>query len=143
LFYTIEKSTLFIKIHYQHIKTINTKLEGANLSALNKQLTYTPINKTSSSIGIQRSKFNLAAIFNYIDYRYTTTDNSKFLDPYYTIDATISKTIPLSSLTLKCYLQVNNITNESYQIIAYYPVPGRTFQLGLTINFNKPNKQTP
>ena len=34
--------------------------------------------------------------------------------------------------TIKC--EVNNIFNEQYDVIHYYPMPGRSFKLSITIN---------
>ena len=139
-YYTLRKIKFNLGIHYHYIRTTNEEINTPDQSSLHKQLIYTPTVKGVSSVGIEYKKFRLVCTYNYVDYRYTTSSNSQYLDPYQTIGIDFSKTLQFSNLLLKTYVQVNNLTNESYQIIAYYPIPRKSFQVGLTLNFNKPSK---
>ena len=138
--YTIGKVKLNAGFHYQFIQTTNEEINTADQSSLHQQLIYTPTNKSISTIGIEYRGFRIGCTYNYVGYRYTTSDNSQFLKPYYTINVDVSKHIVLSHLKMKAYVQVNNITQESYQIIAYYAMPKQSFQIGLILNINQPNK---
>lgn len=138
---TFNKIKFNLGIHHQFIRTTNEAAITSNQASLHKQLIYTPQGKSTANLGIEYRKFRISCIYNYVDYRYTTSDNLEYLDPYQTIGLDLSKSIQMKNLILKAYLQVNNLTNESYQIIAYYPTPRKNFQVGITINFNKPNKK--
>ncbi len=140
-YYTLKKIKFNLAIHYHYIRTTNEEINTADQSALHKQLMYTPTGKGISNIGIEYRRFRIACTYNYVDYRYTTSNNSQYLEPYQTLGLDISKTLILPHLILKTYFQINNLTNESYQLIAYYPIPRKSIQAGITINFNKPNKK--
>ncbi len=139
-YYTLRKIKFNLGMHYHYIKTTNEEISTLDQSALHKQLIYTPTSKAISSFGIEYKRFRLACTYNYVDYRYTTASNTQFLNPYHTLGLDFSKTVLLQHVVVKTYFQFNNFTNESYQIIAFYPVPGKNFQVGLTVNFNKPTK---
>ncbi len=140
--YTLGKIKTNVNVHYQFIKTTNEKIMTNDQSSLHNQLIYTPTEKISSRFGVEFKRFRIGITYNYIGYRYTTSDNSQYLDPYYTLNIDLSKTVVLNHLAIKSYIQLNNITNESYQIIAFYPTPRQNFQIGLVIHFNKPNNQS-
>ncbi len=140
VYYTLYKLKLDMSAHYQSIQTTNEATTTKETDILGKQLIYTPQQKAIANIGIEFMRFRLSGSYNYVGKRFTTSDNSEFLLPYSTFNLDLSKTFTMPSFMLKAYIQVYNINNESYQIIKYYPVAGRSFQIGITINFNKPNK---
>ena len=58
------------------------------------------------------------------------------LQPWYTHDLCLQRHFLLSrSLEGKLTLAVNNIFNQQYEVIANYPMPGRTLNAALDINF--------
>ena len=119
--------------------TYSTVEEAENTQLLNKQLRYTPKNMVSSSAGFSYLTFYSNLDFRYSGKRYTTEDNDPFyaLDPYYTLDLTLGyksgQVLPGSSLQLK----VKNLTNEIFQVIRSYPMPGRAWYLSLILTIDK------
>ena len=73
-------------------------------------------------------------------YRYTTSDNTQYLNPYHMGNAALSKTLIVSKMNVKAFIQVNNIWDQAYQIIAYFAMPGRYYQAGIAVNFEHLNK---
>jgi len=137
---TVRKLNMDIGFQYQHIETIYEKSNSSDQSSIGKQLIYTPVDKALISLGLEYRRFRIGGTYNYVGYRYTTADNVQFLKPYQLINLTFSKTVMFSSLLLKAYLQINNVTHEVYQNIAYYATPLQSYQVGIIINFNQPNK---
>lgn len=89
-------------------------------------------------------QFNLGATFGgcflnynhtYTGYRFTTIDESQFLQPYNTGNLQVMYTFYKAIYTVKAAAQVQNIWDAQYQVIAGRPMPGRYFlfslQLGL------------
>ncbi len=137
---TVRKVYIDMGIQYQHIQTTYEK-NNASDQSIGKQLIYTPVDKALISLSLEYHRIRIGATYNYVGYRNTTSDNTQFLDPYQLINLTMSKTVALPTLLIKVYLQLNNIMQEAYQNIAYYATPLQSYQLGLIVNFNKPNKK--
>lgn len=140
LHYTIKKVKLSLAGHYHFILSTNEKINSGSDAALNKQLIYVPAQKAIVNTGIEYKQFRLSFSYNYVGYRYTTSDNTQYLKPYQLVNVDLSKTFQLTNMKVRAFIQVNNLWNESYQIIAYYPIPGRYYQAGISISFNEPNK---
>ncbi len=82
--------------------------------------------------------FTLAGWFlnynhTYTGYRFTTIDESQFLDPYHTGNLQLMYTFGKAAYTLKAAAQVQNIWNTPYQVISGRPMPGRYFQFSLQL----------
>jgi outer membrane cobalamin receptor len=107
-----------------------------------KQLKYTPTNILSSSLSINYQSFYSDLAFRSVGSRYTTEDNNPVyaLNSYYSMDFIFGykmlRLLPGSYIQVK----VKNITNEKYQVIRSYPMPGRAWYLGIIIKFNKKSK---
>lgn len=138
--YEIHKVTFSFTARYQYIFSTNEKLNTGDEATLHKQLIYVPVEKAQGSIGAAYNGYKLSWSYNYVGYRYTTSDNSRYLDPYQLSNLDLSKEFNLKSVKLKAFVQVNNLWNEAYQIIAFYPMPGRYYQAGISINYHKANK---
>lgn len=105
--------------------TIST-LEESNIAddrGLGQQLAYVPIHKTSSVIhfDIEEWRMTISSAFN--DEVNTTSDGSETLPSYVLIDLMLqyqSKHAPII-----WSVKINNITNKSYQVYEWFPMPGR------------------
>jgi outer membrane cobalamin receptor len=68
--------------------------------------------------------------------RYTLGENdpSNLLPGWITQDLFISCKIPFRNFSMTIKGEVDNIFNERYDVVHYYPMPGRSYQLSLIIN---------
>jgi len=139
IYYTLGKVKFNTGFHYQYILTTAEEIMTKEQSSLHKQLLYTPTEKAIFNFGINNRNLKVQLNYNYIGYRYTTTDNTQFLDPFATLGLDLSKSFTVKNFQVTTFFQANNLTNVAYQMIAYFATPGRSFQFGLSINFNKPN----
>lgn len=137
--YNIGKVKLQFAARYQFILSTNEKTNPGSETSLKKQLIYVPAEKAQGSIGAGYKGFRVSFSYNYVGYRYTTSDNAQYLKPYHLGNADISKVFIFKSMKIRAFAQVNNVWNESYQIITYYAMPGRYYQIGITINYNQLN----
>lgn len=137
----INKFKIDVSGQYNFVRSTNEKTESANNAALHKQLIYVPSQKAMGNIRLTYKGYSLAFIYNYIGYRYTTSDNKSYLNPYQLVDIYFNKSFFIQNYTAQLFLQANNILNESYQAIAYYAMPGASYLAGISISFNQKNKQ--
>lgn len=138
LYYTIGKIDLNLNTHFQYILTTTEK--SNSIETLHKQLMFTPKHKLFSSFNIKYKGYSLLTTLNYVGYRYSNTDNSNFIPSYYTLNIEFNKSFIIKNQSFKSFIQLNNITNSSYQIITFFPSPMRNYQVGISINLNKANK---
>ncbi len=139
IYYTLAKVKFNAGFHYQYILTTAEEIATKEQSSIHKQLPYTPTEKAIFNVGVHYRNFKAQLNYNYVGYRYTTTDNTQFLAPFATLGLDLSKSITVKNCQVTAFFQANNLSNVAYQMIAYFATPGRSFQFGLSINFNKPN----
>lgn len=84
---------------------------------------------------VQASGFDVRLSARWEDRRYTSKDNSTWLPPYRWFDLTIRKTIPWDMLNPVLTVKGENLTNEAAALRDGYPLPGRSYGIGLEFNF--------
>ena len=67
--------------------------------------------------------------------RYTTEDNSKALQAFRITSANIGVRHQLGSWRFHTMLEANNLFNQQYEALPFYPMPGRTWRLILGIEY--------
>lgn len=129
--------TARINAGYSFTRSIN---EGTNTESDNsagKQLMYIPENQAKASIRIAFKKIYSFWLVNFTGDRYITADNSKFLPGYLINNLTIGIKYPMRASSIDINLGIDNIFNVNYQSIAYYPLPGRFFNMKILIQLVK------
>lgn len=95
---------------------------------------YVPLYKFFGNIDYRYSflKVYVQGMYNGLTYTDSEEKKSDAIQPYFVMNAGISGTF------LKKYTiggKVNNIFNEIYETMAYYPLPKRNYSVYLNINF--------
>lgn len=119
-------------------RTISTNEKSATEQEEGKQLPYIPRIKASGSLSVQYKTFRIKYSHSYTGKRYTSADNTKQIDPFSLATISLEKSFEQSLYTIKTFIRIDNIWNEEYQIMSYYPMPLRSYQIGVSIQFNKP-----
>jgi vitamin B12 transporter len=116
----------------------NEKTGHSSDGSLGKQLIYIPVYQVTGTfrLGIGRSLFSYA--HSYAGYRYTTTDNSLYMEPYQVANLSVSYLLSSERLEWLLLTKISNLWDETYQVIEWRPMPGRNYQLGLTLKFKQP-----
>lgn len=98
-----------------------------------KRTIFVPVHKITGQISfIQKSWiFNLKPL--YYSKRYNTLDNSDFVSGYIIADLEINKKFQFKNKELNLSLAIENMLNNDYENISFYPMPLRVFRVG--INF--------
>jgi len=125
---------------YDFVSSTNEKVQPGNEQALNKQLIHVPRHKFRTNFTLSTLGYGLTYGHKWVGSRFTTTDNTSSLPAYHTGHIRLSKRLGVGKLAGLIYFQINNIWNSQYQVIAFRPMPGRNYQLGINIQFETKTK---
>ncbi|MEW5799486.1 MAG: TonB-dependent receptor [Bacteroidota bacterium] len=105
-------------------------------------LVYVPSEIFTSSVTltvpIQSLSISSVAAFGEIQrigFRYVTEDNSRFLPSVTLLNMNVKVEMEYSGIDSFCKFEINNLTNQQYQILASYPMPGRSFRFSAGVRF--------
>jgi len=122
-----------------YVLSTNEVAKSTNDASVGKQLIYVPRYSGNAGLSLVRRHFTSRIGAHYTGYRYTSTDHSEFLEPFVLVDASIScQVIRRSSFTIRAMAQAFNVFAEEYQAVRSRPMPGRSFQVGITVAFDRP-----
>lgn len=101
------------------------------------QIPYVPNHNGSFILNSSWKDYNLNYSFIYTGERFSQKMNIpvNYLQPWYTQDVSVSKTIRHKKSTIKVLLEINNILNQYYDVVINFPMPGRYYRLGLSVNY--------
>jgi iron complex outermembrane receptor protein len=136
-----EKFNFQISGLYNYVLSTNEKAAAASDASLGKQLIYVPIQNAQGSATIGYKGTSLSYTQIYTGYRYTLSDNTKYLKPYTVGNVSVSQTFSLSTSKIKVFARFNNVWREAYQVLAYRAMPLFNYQVGLSLIFNQPNQK--
>ena len=135
--YALNEVSTSIKLNYTYTKATTKGSEIQNDESIGKQLIYVPEHQANAIISFNYSGFNAFLLSDFTGRRYTTVDNSHWLPGYFLNSLSTGYVIHHKSDLYSINLTVDNLFNTSYQTIAYYPQPGRSYSLKLLIQFSK------
>ncbi|MCB0526947.1 MAG: TonB-dependent receptor [Lewinellaceae bacterium] len=140
----IKRWRLAFSGRYQYVKATNAAVYGGSEASLHKQLTYTPNHRAGVTVKLIRGRFQGAYLHQWTGKRYVTTDNSDVLQGFMTgnflaqYDFPILRSTSLAgskaksgSKRLVVYVRLENLWDQAYQVIAFRPMPGRNWLLGV------------
>ncbi len=138
--WSMDDFSLQYSLWWDHIISKNTKAKSPNDASEGKQLIYVPRNKAGINLRITLNRFSLYYHHQHTGKRYTSSDNSNWLEPYFTGDAGINWNTGFHNRHgLNLFANVVNIWNRQYQEMAGRPMPLRFFQAGINFEFNSIN----
>lgn len=102
-----------------------------------KQVAYIPRHSGGASLSYENPWVNIAANFTATSSRFTSNENlpQTRLGGYADTGAAIYRPFRLGRCTLEGRLDILNIFNRQYEVIARYPMPGRSFRATVKIDF--------
>ncbi|HXS37649.1 MAG TPA: TonB-dependent receptor [Flavipsychrobacter sp.] len=105
-----------------------------NDGSIGKQIPYTP--RYSGQLNVGFSFSNLLFNYNhtYTGYRFITTDESEYLDPYQTGNLQLQYNCYIAHHNVQIIAQCNNVWNQHYEVVAFRPMPGINWLIGLKFN---------
>jgi len=102
-----------------------------------EQIPYTPVNSGTLLISADWRRFSFNYSFVYTGERYDEKANipENYLQPWYTHDAGISYATNYYHHKMKFTAEINNVFNQSYDVILDYPMPGRNYRFTISSTF--------
>lgn len=124
-----------VRVGYQYCRATNVAVYGGDEKALDKQLVYVPEHAGSLSLRAARGAFSAAYLHQFNGRRYATADNAKTgrLPGFQTGSLLARYEFNWRKTRLGIDAQLENCWNAAYQIIAYRPLPGRAWRVGISV----------
>lgn len=136
--YKFKNTIIKFNTFYNLALTSNSKIYGnEDINSLNKQLIYIPVNSVNSDIEIVYDKYSISCAYSFIDKRYTLSNNMEYMPAYAFLDMVLSRRFEFTDLNFVFEFRIKNLTDISYQSIAYYPMPGRNYIGKVIFNFTE------
>lgn len=100
------------------------------------RIPYTPDHSGSAMAGVnlQRWSAGLSQVFSSIRYSIGENNPSNQLDGWGTTDFFISRVFRYRRVKIDAKAELNNISDERYDVVRAYPMPGRSYRLTLTLS---------
>jgi iron complex outermembrane receptor protein len=135
--YAIDNINVSLNTAYSFNKASAVGQKNENDVTSGKQLIYVPENQVKMSLRIDFRKFYSNWTTNFTGKRYVAVDNSDFLPGYLINNFNGGIRLPLKSSLLELNFSIDNIFNTNYQSIAFYPLPGRSYNLKILVQIVK------
>lgn len=134
-----EKNKIRIALNFttQYNESVIIQSSSLYANAIGKQMMYTPRWLMKGIFELRYSCCSVHYYYNQTGERFTTPDHSSYLPMYSTTDIVFGYEKRVGKISLTATLSVNNIYNENYQVIAWRAMPGRNYQTGILLGFNK------
>ncbi len=110
-----------------------------NDNTVSKQLIYTPRYTVNANILLGYNKMALTFFNQYVGYRFTTSDNSQWLNPYQVSSLRLNYSVDSKLADFIVFAACNNLLNKNYTVLSGRPMPLRNYEFGITIK-TKTNK---
>lgn len=134
---------LFAKliINTSYVLSTYSKNAQENDNSIGRQLIFTPRYTGQASISVNYKKLNILFNQNYTGYRFTSSDNTTWLYPYYISNLKCGYQYGFSSVNMEIFGSINNLFNKNYVVMANNPMPLRNYEIGLSMNYHKQKKK--
>ncbi len=111
------------------------KARFAGDQAVGRQLPYVPELKYSGSIQVSHSGFGILINGEIMDERYASeaAASAAIAEAYMVFDASINYRKLINKTEVSLLASVNNLFNEAYHVVRFYPMPLRNFLFNLTL----------
>ncbi|MFW5890405.1 MAG: TonB-dependent receptor plug domain-containing protein [Marinilabiliaceae bacterium] len=96
-----------------------------------QQMIYTPEHKLTANSSFAHGPVYVSGAVRYVGERYY--DHSGILDPYVTGDVSLGYSRRMLGVETDWSLNINNLWNTDYQVVAWYAMPPRNYKFTLSI----------
>ena len=101
------------------------------------QIPYIPWHSGSAIVGLVFGPWEANYSFIYTGERYASQANTpeNYQLPWYTSDLSLTRNLVIGQGEARITLEVNNLLNQQYEVVACYPMPGINFKAILQYTF--------
>ncbi|MDR1724271.1 MAG: TonB-dependent receptor [Tannerella sp.] len=128
-----------VNINIQGNYTYQHAIDLTDINAKNyrHQIPYTPRHTGGAAIAVENPWVNVSYTLTAVGDRYALPQNIKTnrIDGYIEQGISLNKMLKFKRISIRIRSEILNITNEQYDVIQFYPMPGRSWRLGMTIDY--------
>lgn len=131
----IKKVNISGMISYTFQEALDVSIKSSSL--YKTQLPYVPEHSGSSNINLDYSKFSFSynIIFSGNRYRLGEPVMDNLVLGFATQDVSIGYHSSIKSYKFLIRAMINNLSNNNYEVIKYYPMPGINYRLSVSVSF--------
>lgn len=118
---------------YSYCRSIDKS--NINTTTYNKQLIYVPNHNASISAELKHKSKYIILESHYAGKRFTRSDNKSYMPSHFNHNLKLGYKLKKHKLQYDFLLRINNITSENYQIIAWQPMPKRSFMFSINVSY--------
>lgn len=108
-----------------------------SFAIIDKQIPYVPEHCLNGNLTLTYHNFTFYYQHALTGITFTTTDNKSAIPSYHVANAGCSKSIQIKNYQGTLFMNVMNLFDTRYQVIAYRPMPGRWFMAGINLQITK------
>jgi len=127
--------TVKFNANYSMNSSLKNNSDYPNDLSYKKQLIYIPKDLLKFTFDISYKSYGIGLYNIVLGKRYTDFENTTFLNPSFILDGNIYANINFNKISALLKFEVNNLTNENYQVISGYPMPLRNYKIVLTLKY--------
>lgn len=120
---------------YTWQKAVDVTKEGAK--TYGHQLPYTPRHSGAIAVSLEHPLINISWLLTAVGERYSLPQNieANRMDGYVEHQLSLRRSFRLRQGTLAAQLEAINLGNATYDVIRYYPMPGRSFRATISYSY--------
>jgi outer membrane cobalamin receptor len=141
--FNVGKTFVNVRLNYTYQKAQDFtpgKNKGGNgdndhtINVYGHQIPYIPWHSGSAIVNIDYHMWNFNYSYIYTGERYMLGANipENYILPWYTHDLSLSRAVNIKTAVLKIAAELNNVFNQQYEVVKWYPMPGTNFKITLT-----------
>ncbi|MCC7245695.1 MAG: TonB-dependent receptor plug domain-containing protein [Saprospiraceae bacterium] len=117
---------------YQWVRATNIAVNQGAETTLHRQLPYTPEHLGSASVGLIHRHWSASYIHQFTGRRFANGDNSTQVEGYQLAHLLFQADMKWRNhVTSAIFFRIENLWDEPYTVIRFYPMPGRSWQAGV------------
>lgn len=130
-----EKTDLLLQGSYTFQEALDITDESEK--SYKHQIPYTPKHTGNASLSIMHPWVNITYSLTAVGNRYALSQNieDNLIKKYLDHGIAVNRDFKLKNISLRLQAEVLNLTDSNYEVIKFYPMPGRSWRLSLNINY--------
>lgn len=116
---------------YQYVRATNTAVYDTGSGVLHKLLPYTPEHTSSASLFWTHGPWSAAYLHQWTGPRFGNADNSQELAGFHTGNLLVQYSAVFGRHRLGLSARLENCWDTAYQVLAFRPMPGRAWRVGV------------
>jgi iron complex outermembrane receptor protein len=133
-------TTVKLGLMTNHVVSTNQVAKSRHDDSVDRQLIYVPMYSGNGRLAVARGRGSFTVHATYTGYRYTSTDNREYLEPYWLLNASASlRVVRQARWQADVFVHANNLLGTEYEVMLSRPMPMRNYQVGVRVHFDRPN----